>query len=401
MAILDNTTGIGLGTSIKKDPVLAAKEAVQQAKLGLHKDKIDLAVVFASIDLCSVNLLKTIASHIEGVPIIGCSGAAVISNHGILKRGVVIMLVSLKKDIYFNTACIKDVMAKTPAGAGIELGDKLLYGFHEVRRDLSLIFSDGLIDEGSNIIFGLEERFGRSFPLIGAAAADNLAFKKTYVFYNQELLNNAACGILWGGKLNFGFGIKHGWKPLGKHHTVTKARGNMVQEIDGVPAAKIYEDYLACDLRKLRSELKRVSIFYPIGIYLPGEEEYLLRNILYVLDNEAIIFQGNVPEGSQVRLMISTKENCLDAVHEALEEAKKGLWGYKSRFVLIFESISRYILLGRQAGKELEIIKEGLDKDTPIIGVYTYGEQAPLKAVNYQGRPHFHNQTITIVAMGG
>jgi len=120
-----------------------------------------------------------------------------------------------------------------------------------------------------------------------------------------------------------------------------------------------------------------------------------------IRDDESIIFQGDVPEGSQIRLMISTKESCLSAAHQALDEAKNGLWGYKTKFVLVFESISRYIVLGRQADKELEILKEGLDKDTPIIGLYTYGEQAPLKSMNYQGRTHFHNQTITILAIGG
>ena len=196
-------------------------------------------------------------------------------------------------------------------------------------------------------------------------------------------------------------GIKHGWKPLGKPHHVTRSRGNIVYEIDGAPAVKLYEDYLACDLNTLRKELKRISILYPIGVYLPGEEEYILRNILAIEDNGSLIFQGNVPEEDLIRLMIGTKESCLSAVYQALDEAKKGLFGRMGKFVFIFDSASRYILLGRQADKELEIIKKGLDKDTSIIGLYTYGEQAPLRAINYQGRAYFHNQTITILAMGG
>ncbi len=63
-------------------------------------------------------------------------------------------------------------------------------------------------------------------------------------------------------------------------------------------------------------------------------------------------------------------------------EAKKGLSGpimdlekkEMKNFVLVFDSISRYMFLRRDANKELEIIKERLDKDTPLIGIYTYGE---------------------------
>jgi hypothetical protein len=401
---------IGIGLSIEKDPVLAAEEATRLAKINTYSAKIDLAIVFSSIDLSCASLLKTISAHLEkGTPIIGCTGAAIISNQGIFKHGLAVMLLSLPQGAYFNTACVKDIKAKTSLSAGRELGEKLLYGFKDMRRDLSIIFSDGLMQEGSNLIYGLQERLGKSFPLVGASASDNLRFLKTYLYFNQEVFSNAACGILWGGKLNFGLGIKHGWKPLGKPRHITKSSGNIVYEIDDTIAAKIYEEYLACDLTKLRKELKYISIFYPIGIYLAGEEEYLLRNILSIGDDGSLTFQGDVPQDSLIRLMIGTKESCLAATQQAVDEAKKGLSvqvmglkkGREKNFALVFDSISRYILLRKDADKELRIIKEGLGKDTPIIGIYTYGEQAPLRAISYQGRAYFHNQTITILAIAG
>jgi hypothetical protein len=317
------------------------------------------------------------------------------------------MLFSFSEDVDCSIACVKDIKTKTALSAGRELGAKLLSGFKAVRRDLSIIFSDGLMQEGSNLIYGLQERLGKSFPLVGASASDNLRLLKTHLYFNQEIFSDAACGMLWGGKLNFGLGIKHGWKPLGKPRRITKSSGNIVYEIDDASAAKIYEEYLACDLTRLKKELKYISIFYPIGIYLPGEEEYLLRNILSIKDDGSLVFQGDVPQDSLIRLMIGTRESCLAATQQAVDEAKKGLshptMDLKKRkiknFVLVFDSISRYILLRRDANKELQIIKEALGKDIPIIGIYTYGEQAPLRATSYQGRAYFHNQTIAILAL--
>lgn len=400
---------VSIGLSTKKDPIQAAEEATRLAKVNLPNEKIDLAMVFSSIDLACANLLKAINLSLKDVPIIGCSGAAIISGQGIFKQGLAIILISLPESVYFNTASVQGIKTKTPLNAGKELGEKLLYGFRDVRRDLSMTFSDGLIQEGSNLIYGLQESLGRSFPLVGASASDNLAFQKTYLYFNQELFSDAACGILWGGKLGFGLGIKHGWKPLGKPRYVTKSMGNIVYEIDNAPAIKIYEEYLACDLAKLRKELRHISIFYPIGIYLTGEEEYLLRNILSIEDDGSLVFQGDIPQESLVRLMIGTKESCLQATQQAVEEAQKGLSasliGLKKSqmkpFVIIFDSVSRYILLRRGADKELQIIKKSLGEDTPIIGIYTYGEQAPLRAIGYQGRAYFHNQTITILTMAG
>ena len=398
---------IGIGLSTEKNPILAAKEATGIASINIYKEKIDLAIVFSSVDFSCPALLRTVSFYLrDGVPIIGCSGAAVISNQGIFTHGLVVMFLNFPEGVYFNTACVKDIKTKMPLNAGRELGEKLLYAFHDAPRVLSLIFLDGLMQEGSNFIYGLQERLGKSFPLVGASASDNMRFFKTYQYFNQELLSDSAIGILWGGKLNFGLGIKHGWKPLGKPRTVTKSYGNIVYEIDGEPAVKIYEEYLARDISALQKELKRISILYPVGIYLTGEDEYLLRNIISIESNGALHFQGNVDQGSTIRLMIGTKESCLAATREALAEARKGLSGsnidFRKRkgFALVFDSVSRYNMLRRSAVKELEIIKEGLDNDTPIIGLYTYGEQAPLKAVSYQGRAYFHNQTITILTVG-
>ncbi len=400
---------VGVGLSTGKKPALAAKEAVSLARINIGRQKIDLAIVFSSIDITSYTLLKALNESLEGIPIIGCSGAAVISNQGVFKHGLVVMLLSLPPHMYFNTAYVRDIKKKTALNAGRELGEKLLSGFRDARRDLSVIFSDGLMDEGSNFIYGLQERLGKSFPMVGASASDNMRFLKTYVYYNQEVFSDGAVGLLWGGKLNFGLGIKHGWKPLGKPRTVTAAKGNIVYEIDNKPAVKIYEEYLAYDPAKLQKEIKHLSILYPIGIYLPGEEEYLLRNVVSIENNGSLRFQGNVIEGNQIRLMIGTKESCITAAQQAAQEAKKGLLAmvsdiYKeemNNLVFIFDSASRYILLKREINKELETIRDSFGRDTPIIGLYTFGEQAPLKSVSYQGQTYFHNQTIAVLAIGG
>jgi len=400
----------GIGLSIEKDPVQAVKEATATANINIRNQKIDLALVFSSIDFSYSTIFRTIGSALkENVPILGCSGAAIIANQGVYKHGIVVMLLSLPEGVSLNTACIKEIKTKGPLNAGRELGEKLLYRFQDVHRVLSIILSDGLMDGSSNFIYGLQERLGKSIPLVGASACDNLSFSKTYTYYNKEVLSDSAVGMLWGGKLNFGLGIKHGWKPLGKQRTITKCEGNIAYEIDNAPAVKIYEEYLASDLSELQKELKRISTLYPLGMYLPGEEEYLLRNTLSIEKSGSLRLQGNVTEGSIVRLMIGTKESCLEATQQAVEEAKKGLFNPtldfskepKKNFVLVFDSVSRYILLGREASKELKIIKEGFGENTPIIGLYTYGEQAPLRAVSYQGQAYFHNQTIAILAIGG
>ena len=401
MPMVTDNFNIGVGLSTKRDYLQAVKEAIQQARTSIYRNKIDLAILFTSLEYAHPNTLNVITSLLGTTPVIGCSSAAILSNKGIVSQGLAIMLICFPQSVYFNIASVAGMKAKTSLTAGEELGEKLLSNFKAPRRDLCLILSNGSMQEGPNLISGLQERLGISFPLIGSTAADDLRMPKTNIYCNQELLSDAACGIVLGGKLNFGLGIKHGWKPLGKPRYVTRSVNNIVYEIDGISATNLYEDYFACDLAKLKKEVKRISMFYPIGIYLVSEKEYLLRNILSIEDNGSLILHGNVPQGSLIRLMIGSKESCLAATQAAIDEAKRTLLPRSAQFVLVFDSISRYLLLGRGVHKELEILKANFGSDTPLMGICTFSEQAPLKSIDYRGRAYFHNQTITVLAIGG
>ena len=170
----------------------------------------------------------------------------------------------------------------------------------------------------------------------------------------------------------------------------------------------LYEEYLAYDFAKLKKYLKKLSISYPLGVFIPGEEEYLLRNVISVENRGTLVCQGSIPEGSTIRLMISTPETCLAAIAQAIKEAQKNLEGSllrqrnvkNSRFAIVFSSISRYNLLRRNIKKELNFIKEGLG-ETPFLGIYTHGELAPLTASSYRGQTYFHNQDFSILIIEG
>jgi len=391
---------IGFGFSQRKEHIQAANEAIGQAVIGLENAPANLAFIFTSPEFAHPLVLKAANNLLREIPICGCSSQGILTNKGIFKYGFAVLLISLNQQAFFNIASVKNINKGTSLSAGKELADKLLYGFKNVRRSLSIIFSDKLITEGANLINGLQENLGRSFPLIGACAAGNFDNQKTFQYVNNELLSESCCGILFGGRFNFGFGIKHGWFALGKMRCVTKSSGNVIREIDGAAAVKLYEDYFAKDTLELAKELRRISISYPLGIYLPGEKEYLLRNIISIKDDGSLVTRGDVPQDSKIRLMISTEDSRLKAVVTAGEEARRNLEGQKIKFAMVFYSAARFFLLGRQNNIELDVIKEIFGKDTPLMGICTNGEQAPLKSINYLGKTYFRNQSINILAIG-
>jgi hypothetical protein len=393
---------VGIGFSAENDHIKAAKEAVNQAISGIGGVKADLALLFSAVKFNHPLVLKTITEALDDIPLLGLSTPAVISSQGASRSGLIIVLFSFPKETYFNTTCVNDVSEKTALAAGEKLGEDLLYGCKGVRRNLSIVFSDGHISDGQDIALGLQKRVGKSFPMVGASTYNqNTKSEKTSLYFGNLALNNAACGILFGGRLNFGLGVKHGWHPLGKPRKITLSSGNTINEIEGKAAACLYQEYFAKDTFGLKKDLRRISTFYPLGINIPGEEEYMLRSLSSIRYDDSLVFNGDIPQESTVKLMVSSKESCLESTRAAAELAKKNLENQKAKLILVFNSWARSMLLGRQENSEIETIKDVFGKDAPIAGAYTSAEQAPLSSASYLGRPYYYNNSIAILAIAG
>ncbi|MDD5347524.1 MAG: FIST N-terminal domain-containing protein [Candidatus Omnitrophica bacterium] len=400
---------IAIGFSSENNSLLAAEEAVGQAKTRLKsRSKIDLGLVFHSFDLSAPTIAKTLSEHLEDIPLIGAAGAALMCDRGVYKHGLTVMLLGFPEGVYCSTAVARNIHEKNPFLGGKELAEHLLYGFKNIQRNFGFLLFDRLVEEATSFVSGLQEHLGRGFPCFGTSASSYADVSKASLYYNSEVLTDGCVGIRGGGKVSFGLGLQHGWRPIGKPHLVTSSVGNIVSAVDGKPALGLYEDYLGLSGSRLTRELRKLSASYPIGLLIPGEQEYLLRNVISVDERGALFCQGNIPEGATVRLMISTKETCLEAASRALAEAKENLANampkiakvMPSRFAIVFSSFSRYNLLRRDIKEELSLIKKSLP-GIPIIGLFTQGELAPLNAGAYHGQIYFHNQDFSVLIIEG
>jgi len=393
------STWVGIGTSSEKNSFRAGREAALLAKAEAKQDNIDIALLFCSVHYNPEDVLQGVKQIMPKTKIVGCSSFGIILPQSIEKHGIAVLAIQ-SDNIKFGFGHSNNLNEKDARLAGKELATVALSGMPPGQRDIFMMFSDGLIKNSSDLIRGIQDVLGHSFPLIGGAASDDFKFAKTYQYYQNNVFTNSAVGILIGGALNFGFGIKHGWKPLGKPHIITDAEGTIIKKINDKPAINMYEDYFGVEAETLyKMKLSRIAILYPLGINAPGEDEFILRNVIVARPDGALICQGDIPVGSEINLMIGSKDFCIQAAKEAALEAKKALKEKPASLIIVFDSISRNKLLGRGAFEEIRGVKEILGRNTPLIGFYSYGEMAPLKALDYRGTSYFHNETIAILAI--
>ncbi|MBI4769353.1 MAG: FIST C-terminal domain-containing protein [Chloroflexi bacterium] len=389
--------GVGSGKAFdgREAGAIAAREALARGGIS----DASLVIVFASSRYSQEQVLAGVASVVGDSAVVGCSTAGEITARGSAERSVAVMALA-GTDLVFRL-CLGEGIAEDAREAGRRVARAVLAGGKPETARALMILPDGLAGNGADIVRGVQDELGAAFPIVGGSAGDDYLFEKTYQLYNRKVLSGAVPGVLFAGKLNLGIGVRHGWQPLGQHRTVTRAEGARLYELDGRPAVSIYEDYFGKDAEELRREpLARMALVYPLGIPGEGANEYLIRDPLRVEEDGSIVCAAEIPQGTPVRLMIGSNDQAVEAARHAASQALEALAGARPKAAIIFNCIARKKLLGRRADEEIRAIREVLGEDVPLIGFYTYGEQAPLGEDIIACEARFHNQTAVILALG-
>lgn len=392
-----------VGLSQGEDSYAVGANAAQDALDRLGEKEVSAVLVFSSVKYDQEKMLQGVRSVTKGATLVGCSTAGEITQDGPAKRHSVAVM-ALKTDGVSFFAGVGENIRGGAVAAGTAAAAAVQKQSPDGKLDAFIMLPDVLVGNGADIVRGVLQSLGKHFPVVGGAAGDDFEFKKTYQYLNDKVYSGAVIGLGLKGVFKMGIGVKHGWIPVGTPKKVTKSAGAVLHELDGKPAIKIYEDYFGAERAKeLRSEaLARLAITYPLGMQVAGSDELLIRDPITVDEKGSITCAAEIPEGSEIRLMIGSREEAVKVAKQAAENAVQQLEGGTPKAVIIFNCIARSKLFGERSGEEIDAIQEAVGKETPLIGFYTYGEQAPLggevRNIN-KCNPAFHNETVVICVL--
>ena len=393
------------GLSIEEDAHGAGVEAALQAIKGLSGARPQILFVFATSKLDQEALLQGVNSVADGPLIVGASTAGEISQDGPMTRHSVVVMALASDTAHFFAGIgtgIKEDAGKAGRDAANAL--KTAAGGDEIK--LVITINDVLAGNGSEVIRGMQEVFGQHFPIVGGSAGDDAAYKQTYQYLGNKVFSGAAICIGLTGDFKYSVGVNHGWIPVGTSMRVTKSEGSVIHELDGQPAINIYESYLGPEnTAEMKNKvLAEISVSYPLGMQIKDNDELLLRAPFFVDDKGSITCGGEVPEGTDVRLMIGSKEDAVIAASNAAKHAQEQLGG-DPQAILVFSCHVRdkLFVTKERAKEEIDAIKDVLSHQTPLIGFYTYAEQAPLggEVRNIEKcNSALHNETVVVLVLG-
>ena len=396
---------VGLGFSKNKNSFKAGQEAAAKAFKQINNCG-KLVIVFASIKFNHQRMLKGIRSITKNIPLIGCSSTAEIINGTILNDSVCVMVLNSPRmkvglSLGKNTNRNETKAGLTAANMAFNnLGHNVIVSRPIIKENkhwkscmpyFTLMFADSIHSNSAAIIRAVSSILGPGFPIVGGCAGDNFKFKKTYQFYNDQVLENSVVLACIYSDLKVGYGVGNGWYALKHSYQVTKAKGTTVYELNHKPILDVYKDIFG-----KKAEDPKFSIGKYLGFKSYGEKEYRLRGPLNINKKEkSITFAAEVPQNSTITLMDGDLQSALAAAKSAAEEAVKTAGTKDIGCAFLFDCAARYLLFGDKYRKsEINAVKEVIGKNVPIIGFYTYGEFSPVL-----GSHGTHNATLVILVI--
>jgi hypothetical protein len=394
--------GLLASTGVSQHPSadVAAQQAVAAAFKGLEGQQPDLALVFASVEYAQDQMLAEIKRQLPPTTqLLGCSAAGEITENGFHKKAVAIMLINtqgIKLATMLSTADTEHGQT-----AGQQFGKKLQQ-ILETDPTVACFLTDGLTGDGAELVEGLHHALPGLTTVAGAAAGDDLFFRKTYQYYDGKVHSAKVTGFGLAGSIKAGVALAHGWQNVGMSKRITQVRGNKIIEIDGKPAVNFYETYFGKDnVDKMRREsLARLAITYPLGVRAGESDVWLVRYPLSVDEHGALQCGAAIPNGAAVDLMLGGRDQLIKAAKDAATEAMAQLGGTKPKAAIVFDSVARSRLLGLHIHDELEAVQAVIGEDVPTIGFASYAEFGPALAEKGVTNISYQNESMAILLLG-
>lgn len=256
------------------------------------------------------------------------------------------------------------------------------------------VLSDGLHVNGSDLVRGLVHRLPADVTITGGLAGDGARFGETFVVGDAAPASHTIAAIaFYGERLKVGFGSLGGWDSFGPERVITRAKGNVLYELDGRSALGLYEQYLGEHAR----ELPAAGLLFPLSLRTKAGEQPVVRTILAIdREKQSMTFAGDVPEGAYARLMKANFDRLIDGAVGAAQTGHRALGSSAPDLAILISCVGRKLVLKQRIEEEVEGAREVLGPAAVFAGFYSYGEISPFTP---GAKCELHNQTMTITTM--
>jgi hypothetical protein len=374
-----STAGVGYSDDPRsyEAGVDAATQALETAGLG----RCDLVLLFSTPKQDPVALRDGVRSVVGPHPrLIGGYAVGVITNERLGYDGHQVGVVVISSDTVDFDAFIEPGLPDNEYEVGMALGKQIAARDYRGTPNLLLMYdsvkqraSEGLsLNQAQPLLRGVEQSLEQWPPTAGAGLFGDMEWNPTYQWFDDRIERGTALALVLSGRVRMDTTIMHGLKPGSDYHTITKADGTAVLEIDDLPAV----DFIA-DLVGRETSWEDYPLFVTLGVnkgerFGPFREEDYANKLVMAVDKERgalIMFEADLQAGTEVQVMRRSVD--LDYIGRRCEELLSGLGDRRPFLALYLDCCGRACTYSGAEREEAEEVQKAIGDRMPLLGLYS------------------------------
>ncbi len=376
-------TKVGVGYSENPDSKMAGIEAAQMAMQKAKIDSCNLAILYATSKQDPALLSEGVRSVISSDSrLVGGYALGIITKDFLAYEGYQVGILVMKTESIIIDVFIEKGLSDNEYNTGIALGNQIRSRKYKGEPNVLLMYdsikemvTEGLsLNMATPLLQGMKQSLEDWPRMGGVGMMGDWNWNPTYQWFDNRIEQNTAMALVLSGNVRMDTIIMHGCKPSSNYHTITKAEGNIVLEIDDKPAVEMISDLLGPGSDK---DWEDYPLFVTLGVNKGDkfgefkEDEYASR-LCMAIDKKRgglVMFENDLIAGSEIQLM----RRAVDVVYvgQLSEELLKRIGDRKPIFAIYINCAGRaktYSGTEREDGEEIQRV---IGSRIPLLGMYS------------------------------
>jgi len=255
------------------------------------------------------------------------------------------------------------------------------------------------------VIAGLESSLGAGVPIVGGSSADNDVSGQWAQLTQAGVHLNAVIVSALFPSTELHFAFHSGYEPTEIKGRVTRADGRILYEIDGRPAAEVYNDWtrgvLQDALTTGEQNVLPLTTLYPLGRVVgsvAGTAYHQLSHPDRITPERGLSLFSDVEVGDEVWLMQGTRQSLVERAGRVARAAMQAgnITPDNIAGGLVIYCAGCMLTVQDQMDDVVGHLNDALDGH-PFLGSFTFGEQGCFIG----GENRHGNLMISVLLLGG
>jgi small ligand-binding sensory domain FIST len=357
----------------------AASRAVGEARASLGELSPSFAVLFASAHFfgSAEALVAAVAEETGQLPLIGCVAEAVAGGAREIESEPAVSFWLAAGLGPVETFAMEFV--RTPSGGA--------YGgfrFGQGPAGAHLMICDPFTFPADDLLAHLNEHVPGAL-VMGGMASGGLRMGQSRLFLDGRVLSRGAVGAHLP-RAEVHPLVAQGCRPVGDPYTTTRAEGNLIQELGGLPPlVRLRELAAALSGRERELLAQGVHVGVVINEYRaePRQGDFLVRGIVGADPESGAIAVGDEVEvGQTVQFHIRDADSADEDLRRTLQRESTALGGRRAAGALLFTCNGRGSRLFSEPDHDAGLVAKMLG-EIPVAGFFCAGELGPVGGQNF------------------